>query len=486
MHWELTLELLSSLELSEGLARAFPRLHAMAGVDRVFVEAFDPALNAMRTLARVDASGPAARDELTGLSSSAVVPAGMPALEAPLVPFDASSDLAEQMYAYHRIPASAGGLLLVLGPLDAPLACAVFIRDDGAFASAEAEQLSPLRDPLTVAVSNALAHRELARLQATLEDDKRFFAREPLAGSDIIGAEGGLRDVMSALERVARTDSTVLLLGETGTGKDLLASALHRASPRADGPFVSLNCGALPEGLIDSELFGAEAGAYTGAQTLRRGRFERASGGTLFLDEVGELSPAAQVRLLRALQDRSIDRVGGSSPIPVDVRIIAATHRPLEAMVAEARFREDLLFRLSVFPIRVPPLRERGVDLPALVRHFVETKSRSLRLGPPPPLAEDALAPLRAYPWPGNVRELEHVVERALILHGGGRLSFESALGGASRRPPSDALDEVVEAHIRLVLERCGGRVEGPGGAAEKLRLRPSTLRSKMKKLGLR
>ena len=214
---------------------------------------------------------------------------------------------------------------------------------------------------------------------------------------------------------VASLNSPVLLLGETGVGKEVIANAIHYSSPRKDGPFIKVNCGAIPDTLIDSELFGHEEGAFTGATTKKRGRFERAHKGTILLDEIGELPPPAQIRLLRVIQNKEVERVGGTKPIPVDIRVIAATHRNLKEMVSKNEFREDLWFRLNVFPITIPPLRERKEDIHALVQHFAERKSKELKFHTVPTLATGAIDRLKSYHWPGNVRELENVVERALI-----------------------------------------------------------------------
>jgi transcriptional regulator with GAF, ATPase, and Fis domain len=281
-----------------------------------------------------------------------------------------------------------------------------------------------------------------------------------------------------------------LLLGETGVGKDVIANAIHYSSPRKDGPFVKVNCGAIPETLLDSELFGHEKGAFTGAISQKRGRFERADKGSLFLDEIGELPPQAQIRMLRVLQYKELERVGGTNPISVDIRLIAATNRNLEEMVGQKQFREDLWFRLNVFPIRIPPLRERRGDIPALVHHFVERKSRELKIPGPPPLAQGVIDRLTAYDWPGNVRELENLVERALILSQGEPLTFDD-LGEEKTKPcatagPEDKtlrLDAVISSHIRRVLEMANGRVHGKGGAAELLGINPSTLRYRMNQL---
>jgi transcriptional regulator with GAF, ATPase, and Fis domain len=259
-----------------------------------------------------------------------------------------------------------------------------------------------------------------------------------------------------------------------------------------------VNCGAIPASLIDSELFGHEKGAFTGALAQKRGRFERANGGTILLDEIGEMPLDAQVRLLRVLQHREVERVGGTERIPVDIRVIAATNQDLGKLVETGKFREDLWFRLNVFPIQVPPLRERRTDIPALVQHFIERKTEELKVGETPRLAPGSMEVLKAYAWPGNVRELENVVERAMILHRGDPLRFDD-LGGSFSHPPShdgtlasenqdlDALelDMVTANHIQKVLRITGGKIHGPGGAGELLGVNPNTLRYRMKKLGI-
>lgn len=361
--------------------------------------------------------------------------------------------------------------------------------------------LTILNEPFAVALSNCLRHRELQAIMNRLDDDNRYLRAElrRMTGEEIVGADFGLREVMEMVRRVAPLDSPVLLLGETGTGKEVIANAIHNASPRSRGPFVKVNCGALPESLVDSELFGHEKGAFTGAISRKRGRFERAHGGTIFLDEVGELPPDAQVRLLRVLQEKVIERVGGSAPIPVDIRIIAATNRDLDAMRRTQAFREDLFFRLSVFPIMLPPLRHRTMDIPSLVQHFLRRKANDMGLATPPtPTARD-LEQLMSYHWPGNVRELENAVERALILGRGRTLdvaplvvinqgrSTEPVLSRApaALRPDTIRLDDVIREHIESTLCRTSGRVHGPGGAAELLGVNPATLRHRMRKLGV-
>ena len=305
----------------------------------------------------------------------------------------------------------------------------------------------------------------------------------------IIGA--GLREVMDQVEQVAPTDASILLLGETGSGKDVVARAIHRLSARAEGPILRVNCGAIAPELVDSELFGHERGSFTGASQQRRGWFERADGGTLFLDEIGELPLAAQVRLLRVLQDGTFERVGGSESLRVSVRVIAATHRDLDALVRAGRFREDLWYRIHVFAIRLPALRQRKGDIGELANHFAARVGRQLgaaQLAASP----DDIALLQSYDWPGNVRELAAVIERAAILGGGVRLDLSRALGLDSpvhRDDDIDAfptLDEAMRAHLQRALVRARGKIDGDGGAAKLLGLHANTLRSRMHKLGVR
>ena len=348
--------------------------------------------------------------------------------------------------------------------------------------------------PLSLALAGALARERVERYGELLLEDRHLSPDGPasLAEAEIIGRDGGLANVLTLVRQVAPLANTVLLLGETGTGKELVANAIHFSSTYRDGPFVKVNCGAIPEHLIDSELFGHERGAFTGAVGEKRGRFERANRGTIFLDEIGELPPQAQIRLLRVLQNREIERVGGSRAVPVDIRVIAATHRNLESMVRDGRFREDLWFRLNVFPIMIPPLRQRTEDIPALALHFIARKAREIGIKDRPAIAPGALARLRNYHWPGNVRELENLVERELILHRDGMLTFASLMPADSRSvtPSEDCtgslrLDDRVAVHITRVLALTGGRINGPGGAAELLGIKPNTLRARMDRLGV-
>ena len=356
--------------------------------------------------------------------------------------------------------------------------------------------LSLLNDPFAVALSNSRRFRELAELKDLLMDDNRYLHEElrHMAGGEIVGADTGLRRVMTMVRQVAPQTSPALIVGETGSGKEIIARAVHDFSPRRDGPFIKVNCGAIPQSLMDSELFGHEKGAFTGAVSRTRGRFERADQGTIFLDEVGELTPEAQIRLLRVLQEKEIERVGGTKPIHLNIRVVAATHRNLEDMVKAGVFRQDLYYRLNVFPILLPPLRDRQGDIEPLVKYFLKRKALEMGRRLQPVLPPGALDNLMAYDWPGNVRELEHAVERALILSQGEVLTFEKLNIPEPRRPGVQSggpaieemtLDQVMAEHISKVLALAGGQVEGKYGAAKILGLNPGTLRYRMKKLGI-
>jgi len=354
-----------------------------------------------------------------------------------------------------------------------------------------------LNEPFVIALSNHLKHIELLKLKELLDDDNRYLNQELRRRNpdELVGGDFGLRQVMEKVRQVAPQRSAVLLLGETGGGKEVIADAIQRYSRRRNGPYIKVSCGAISPTLIDSELFGHEKGAFSGAVSRKRGRFERAHKGTIFLDEIGELTPEAQLRLLRVLQNREVERVGGTETIPVDIRVIAATHRNLAQMVETKQFRQDLWFRLNVFPIVIPPLRERVEDIPALIKYFIEKKSRELNLPPPPGLSPGAVDRLLHYPWRGNVRELENVVERALILSKGTPLRFKELDIALTPENPFHSqatptaeiptLEELNIQHIRRVLQLTQGKINGPNGCAAILGIKPNTLRARMDKLGI-
>ncbi len=368
----------------------------------------------------------------------------------------------------------------------------------GKYREQHVELLECVKEPIALAMSNAWRYHELERLRDQLAEDHRALSMEieRAAGVQVVGADFGLSQVMDMVRRVAPLASPVLLLGETGAGKEVIANAIHLSSGRSGMPMLRVQCGAIPETLLDSELFGHEKGAFTGALTRKRGRFERAHGGTIFLDEIGELSGDAQVKLLRVLQDGEFERVGGTETLNTDVRVIAATHRNLAQMVQQGRFREDLFYRLNVFPIQIPPLRMRRMDIAPLVHYFVERKAREMHLDRVPTVNSETISRLCEYDWPGNVRELQNVVERAIILGRGTTLEFPDLEIPTAAKTASEpvtrhsqttirSLDDVMADHIRQTLTATSGRIAGPGGAAERLNINPGTLRSRMKKLGI-
>jgi transcriptional regulator with GAF, ATPase, and Fis domain len=410
---------------------------------------------------------------------------------------------------------------LLAGPLrsaDGPLGILVLVANPGkTFDAVDHRTAERLLEPFAVALENDSRLHELRALREAAEADRETLlsrlGRQDV-NEDVVGARTGLRHVMERVELVAGSDVPVLILGETGTGKEVVSRAIHARSKRAGGPFIRVNCGAIPPELVDSQLFGHEKGSFTGATDQHQGWFERADRGTLFLDEIGELPLPAQVRLLRVLQDHQIERVGGRSPVHVDVRIVAATHRDLSAMVKDRSFREDLWYRINVFPILLPTLRERLEDIPSLVRHFAQRAAVRFGLPHVEPAAAD-LQLLAGYSWPGNIRELGAVIDRAVILGAGRTLDVAAALGLGRQRaavpvraeatmyevipepmslaepPLTPALGEIIplaaamRQHIERALVAARGRIEGRRGAAAILQINPHTLRARMRKLGI-
>src|SRR6267154_181304 len=374
---------------------------------------------------------------------------------------------------------------------------------DNALTSDDIEFLTQITNQVAIAVENALAFGEIRELKEQLSKEKLYLEdeiRTEMNFAQIVGKSASLRRVLKQVETVAPTDSTVLIYGETGTGKELIARAIHDLSPRRSKPFVKLNCAAIPTGLLESELFGHEKGAFTGAIAQRIGRFEVANGGTIFLDEIGEVPLELQTKLLRVLQEREFERLGSSRTLRTGARLIAATNRDLEAMVAEQRFRSDLFFRLNVFPVHVPPLRERQGDIPLLVRHFTQQFSGRMKkvMETIPSAAMDVLC---RYHWPGNIRELQNVIERAVIISAGPVLSIEvgdlkspkaihvEERAATPQSPTNGALHGILEEterrHILDALQQCNWVVAGPHGAAALLGINRSTLQVRMRKLGI-
>jgi formate hydrogenlyase transcriptional activator len=370
----------------------------------------------------------------------------------------------------------------VLGTLN------VFSQCPGNFTEDDVSLLTQISGQVAIALGNAMAFKHISELKDQLAEEKQYLEDElktEFNFEEIIGHSKPIRRVLKQIETVAPTDSTVLILGETGTGKELLARAVHNLSPRQGHTFVRVNCASIPAGLLESELFGHEKGAFTGAIAARVGRLELAHLGTIFLDEVGDIPLELQPKLLRALQEKEFERLGSTRTITTDVRIVAATNRDLEKLIASGQFRSDLFYRLNVFPITVPPLRERRDDIPLLVQYFLSKFSQRMKKNIES-IAPEGMQALCRYTWPGNIRELEHVIERSVILSTGAVLKippFEPVPAHATVSSTSSALEDIEREHIIRVLKETKGKIGGPGGAAERLGMNRTTLNSRMQKL---
>ncbi|HVN25243.1 MAG TPA: sigma 54-interacting transcriptional regulator [Syntrophorhabdales bacterium] len=491
---EFTLRICGSFDLKEALWRCLLYVRSALPADELILTVFDPAFGFLEVVTTADEKGGVDRgDKITMGTDMRKQLEHVEQYPRVRISNDALQDpIMERLALQYRWSDSS----LIVGRLviQHNFVGSLIVRANGKdrYTEGHARLWSLVNEPTAIALANSRKYYELLKMKDLLADDNRYLQNELRRGlgDTIVGADFGLRQVFEQVVKVAPLTSPVLLTGETGTGKEVIANAIHSLSLRNSGPLITVNCGAIPESLVDSELFGHEKGSFTGALTERRGRFERAHRGTIFLDEVGELPPQAQVRLLRVLQEKEIERVGGTNPIKVDIRIISATHRSLEKLVAEGSFRDDLYYRLGVFPIHIPPLRERKADIPALVEHFIEKKRREMGLRMAPTLSPGAIDRLMQYAWPGNVREVANVVERALIQSDGKPLTFTdlipsqtTAEPGRSEQSSSLRLEEMEALHIRRVLEMTHGRIEGKNGAALLLGVNPSTLRARMRRL---
>jgi transcriptional regulator with GAF, ATPase, and Fis domain len=356
----------------------------------------------------------------------------------------------------------------------------------------EFKHLAGFANQAAIVIKNAQLFSEVERLKDRLHAECVYLREEIKLYhnfEDIIGNSKSIKKILADVEKVAPTDATVLIEGETGTGKELIARAIHGLSPRKERPLIKVNCAGLASSLIESELFGHEKGAFTSAVQQKIGRFELASGGTIFLDEIGDLPFDTQAKLLRVLQDKEFERVGGTHTIEVDVRVIAATNRNLKIELKAGKFREDLYYRLNIFPISVPPLRERNDDIPLLVNHFTNKYGHKFSK-PMGTISQKMMGKLQAYSWPGNIRELENIIERAIILSPGNTLQLEDVFNPPPKEKTqaaaSDNLLDVERGHIIRILDDTKWTIEGKHGAAIKLGLKPATLRSRMKKLGIK
>ncbi len=494
-----TLLICSSLDIEIALWRCRQFISQYLPADQMSLNIYEPGISGLRYIARADAAGGYAMEKSIKLPADLVqaIESGRRLKDYLIINRPEQDPMGRIIQTELGLPnTSLIALRLViegrrLGVID------LFAHGLDRYTEADARLFALLREPFAIAMANALKHQELVRLKEKLVSDNRYLNSELISqsGDEVVGAASGLKEVMEKVARIAHLKNTILITGETGTGKEVIANAIHRLSPRKNEAFIKVNCGAIPENLIDSELFGHEKGAFTGADRQKRGRFERAHKGTLFLDEIGELPSWAQVRLLRVLQTQEIERVGGSPPIKLDIRVIVATHRNLKSMVAEGSFREDLWFRINAYPIQIPPLRSRVVDIPQLTACFLKKKSREMGVFPPPEIAPEAMPHLAGHTWPGNVRELENAVERALIQHRQGPLYFQRfsdeprsqsiALSGGSRAHTHFTLDDVMRKHIEDVLLAAKGKINGNDGAAAVLGIHPNTLRNRMRKLGI-
>ncbi|OPY65690.1 MAG: Formate hydrogenlyase transcriptional activator [Syntrophorhabdaceae bacterium PtaU1.Bin034] len=495
---EITLRICGSLEIEKALWQCLLYVRHIIPADELILTVFDRDSGTLDVVATAQSSGGVTRADKVPMPPSMRKqledPAKFPRVR---ISDDVYRDeILSRVAAKYGWPASSiiVGRLIIEDKFVGSLI--VRAQGEGRYTSEDAELWSLIKEPAAVALANSRRYLELMKLKELLADDSRYFQNELRRGfsEEIVGAEFGLKEVMTQVLKVAPLSSPVLLHGETGTGKELIANAIHNFSPRNNGPLIKVNCGAIPESLVDSELFGHEKGAFTGALSQQRGRFERADGGTIFLDEVSELPLDAQVRLLRVLQEKEIERVGGTQSIKIDLRIISATNKDLRKRVAENLFRDDLYYRLCVFPIDIPPLRERKVDIPALVEYFMRRKAKEIGLHFMPRLLPGTVEKLVEYPWPGNVRELSNAVERAIIINEGKPLGFEDIVGIQTNRDKPETrgrevrdltLNKIEAEHIRHALEIAGGRIEGPRGAAALLGMNPGTLRHRMRKLAI-
>jgi len=503
----------SSLDLPDLIARVgacFHRSHWRW--DHTSLCLYEPAQGALRVHSFYFGPGPLAdlnprRDvgmliPIEGTQSGRAFVTGAACVVNTLAEYEALMSAAWAAHARPLLPAEYSSCIV-------PLTCrgrrlgtlASSSARNGAFDAEAVQLLCEIADTLAPAVDNALAYREIADLKDRLAKEKRYLQSEVESSFDeVVGHSPAIKNVLALVASVASTDSMVLIQGETGTGKELVARAIHRLSNRGAGTFVKLNCAAIPTGLLESELFGHEKGAFTGAVSQKAGRFELAHGGTLFLDEIGEIPLELQPKLLRVLQDQEFERLGGARTLKVDARVVAATNRDLAEMMGKRTFRGDLFYRLNVFPIAVPPLRDRREDIPELVAHLLERTARRLKKTITE-IPSESIRALCRYHWPGNVRELANVIERAVILSPGPELrirgvDLDPGDSGQSRPPglgagvPATAdeprrLIEAERAFITRALQETRWVVGGPAGAAARLGLSRTTLQGRMRKLGI-
>jgi formate hydrogenlyase transcriptional activator len=487
---EVTNALVSNLDLRELLKQIAACLRRVIRHDYTALALYDPARNEMRLTALDFPEGKGLIQEEMAVPLEGSAGGEVFATRKPLLVDASNVDRFKSPIA--RLAAAEGLKCTCVLPLFTSTrdvgVLAVSALTEDAFQPDDIGLLVQAANQIAIAVENALAYREIAELKNKLAEEKLYLEEEIRTDhnfEEVVGESTALKRALSQAETVAPTDSTVLVLGETGTGKEVIARAIHDLSRRREGTFVKINCAAIPTGLLESELFGHEKGAFTGAIAQKLGRFELGHRGTLFLDEVGDIPLELQPKLLRVLQEKEFERLGGNRTIRVDVRVVGATNRNLAQMVEEGLFRSDLYYRLNVFPIQIPPLRERREDIPLLVRYFVQKYARQMdrRIET---ISTEEMEALARYHWPGNVRELENLIERAVILSPGPELRVPVAeLKQPSEAPSSLSLESAEREHIVRVLRETNWVVGGPHGAATRLGLKRTTLQSKMRKLGI-
>lgn len=425
---DFTLNICSSLHIEAAMCKALQLLSSYMPAEEMTVTSYNFQNKIFKLVARATKKDGILLDQVMELIPEDIRHIRLLDRTRPVIIPTVANDSILKTILANRPTQNLSCLLIPLTIDDHLISCAqIFTSDQNGFTREHAALISTIIQPFCVAIANALEHTGLIQYKNQLNEENAFLKKQirNTLDTDVIGSEQGLKSVMDMVRLVAPLSSPVLLIGETGTGKEVIANAIRKQSARSQEPFIKVNCGAIPESLLDSELFGHEKGAFTGALTRKIGRFERAHRGTIFLDEIGELPLEAQIRLLRVIQEREIERVGGTDTIPVDIRIICATNRNLADMVTKGTFRKDLYFRINVFPIELPPLRQRTEDIPLLVDYFSKKKSIEMGLKQVPQITVSDLDALKQYEWPGNVRELQNIIERALIFSKNGFMDFK-------------------------------------------------------------
>lgn len=498
-----TKELFSTLDIDIALQRTFDFMRTILPIDEMILDYYEPDQHAIVRLTGVSNLGKIDKRKIVNIPNEiSITDMRMHIKEGTFIVDNLSENHSEKQIKeivsnlFEKENISIMGMFLITEGYSHGVIL-LQTKNKYTYTEKHIELLNLLLEPFSIAISNTKMHQKLLSIKNKGLEDNSFYQEELLqkSNNEIIGSQGGLSSIVNAIDQISSLNNTILLLGETGTGKEVIVNRIHKFSSYRNGPFIKVNCGAIPDTLIDSELFGYEKGSFTGAIEKKKGRFERAHNGTIFLDEIGELPLHAQTRLLRVLQFKEIERLGGKSPKKINVRIIAATHRNLEEMVKKGEFREDLWYRLNIFPIHIPPLRHRSQDIPALVNYFISKKSKELGLQNIVRIQQHILDKLIAYSWPGNVRELENIIERELIIYRGKYFIFKDIERNMSdtnnnilqqQEDQFPTLDEFITSHIKNVLKITKGKISGIRGAAELMQINPNTLRNRMAKLDIK